>query len=94
MKRLDSPFLLAFNVQAQAKDVSCPVLVDAKADGRPALERSKINHRPVLIFFEAYWREDCRALVASLRQPQNAALMKRDFSVMKVNVGNSIAAST
>lgn len=88
MKRFLPLLLLALSFQALAADVPYPVAANARADVQRALDRARVNHRPVLIFFGANWCEDCRALARSLEQPANAALMARSFNVVKVNVGN------
>jgi len=60
---------------------------DAKADVRAALAAAQSAKKPVLVIFGANWCEDCRALDASLKTPQNAELMASHFVVVKVDVG-------
>jgi protein disulfide-isomerase len=60
---------------------------DARADIRGALAQAQRTHRNVLVVFGANWCEDCRALDKALHTPRNAALMSREFEVVKVDVG-------
>lgn len=61
---------------------------DAKAQIRTALAQAAAAKQPVLIIFGANWCEDCRALDRALGTGRNAALISRDFRVVKVDVGN------
>ena len=61
---------------------------DAKADVAHALAEAKAAHVPVLLIFGANWCEDCRALDKALKEGKNAELMKKEFRVVKVDVGN------
>ena len=60
---------------------------DAKAALQQALATAKNSQRPVLVVFGANWCEDCRALDQALKQGRNAALVSREFEVVKVDVG-------
>jgi len=60
---------------------------DARAEVRAALVAAKASQVPVLVIFGANWCKDCRALDRALKSPQNAALMQREFKVVKVDVG-------
>ena len=60
---------------------------DARSDVKQALAEAHASGRPVLLIFGANWCEDCRALDASLQSPRNAALMAREFEVVKIDVG-------
>lgn len=61
---------------------------DAPAALRQALAAAQASQRPVLVIFGANWCPDCRALDAALKSSANAALLARDFVVVKVDVGN------
>lgn len=76
--------------KARAAVVEGPYSATAHADAevRQALARARENHKAVLVLFGANWCEDCRSLARSLQLPRNAALMARDFNVVKVDVGN------
>jgi len=60
---------------------------DAKADLQRALSAAKTSGTPVLVIFGANWCQDCRALDAALQTGKNAELVKREFRVVKVDVG-------
>ena len=61
---------------------------DAKADVKQALNAAKKSQMPVLVIFGANWCQDCRALDQALSTGRNAELVKREFKVVKVDVGN------
>jgi thioredoxin 1 len=61
---------------------------DARADLKSALIAAKANQQPVLVIFGANWCKDCRALDQALSTGRNAELVKREFKVVKVDVGN------
>lgn len=61
---------------------------DAEADVQHAIDQGVRSKRPVLIIFGANWCKDCRALDDSLKTSANAALMAKEFVVVKVDVGN------
>lgn len=61
---------------------------DAKAELKQALNASKADQQPVLVIFGANWCKDCRALDQALSTGRNAELVKREFKVVKVDVGN------
>jgi len=61
---------------------------DAKADVKQALSAAKSANMPVLVIFGANWCKDCRALDQALSTGRNAELVKREFKVVKVDVGN------
>jgi thioredoxin 1 len=60
---------------------------DAKVALQQALGSAKAGQRPVLVIFGANWCEDCRALDHALSEGRNAALVSREFEVVKVDVG-------
>jgi len=61
---------------------------DARAELRQALVTARETERPVLVLFGANWCEDCRALDRALKSGRNAELVRREFNVVKVDVGN------
>ena len=60
---------------------------DAKSDIRAALKDAGVARRPVLLIFGANWCEDCRKLDEALKTGRNAALVSRDFRIVKIDVG-------
>ena len=72
--------------------LAAPLPYDESADAKAALAaarspRPRPQIGPVLVIFGANWCEDCRALDQSLKQGRNAALIGREFEVVKVDVG-------
>jgi protein disulfide-isomerase len=62
--------------------------VNAKAAVQPALSAAQQSRQPVLVILGANWCEGCRALAAALQSGKSAELIARDFSLVKVDVGN------
>ena len=60
---------------------------DAKADIQQALSTTTTSNKTVIVVFGANWCGDCKMLEYSMEQGASAALMARDFQVVKVNVG-------
>lgn len=88
MKRLLLLFSLLFVVNTYAADLPYNPAADADAAVHQAIVRAQAAHTPVLLIFGANWCEDCRALNDALSTGKNAALMKREFQVVKIDVGN------
>src|SRR5438477_9196939 len=82
--------LLAFFSAALVHAAPMPYneAADAKADIKQALSAAKSSQMPVLVIFGANWCQDCRALDKALQTGKNAELVKREFKVVKVDVGN------
>jgi thioredoxin 1 len=79
---------LAFVGGVPAAEPPYDASADARAGIRHALADAASTGRNVLLVFGANWCEDCRALDAALRTPGNAALMAREFEVVKIDVGH------
>jgi thioredoxin len=90
MQPLRVVLLLALALASAAFAASMPYndAADARADVREAQAAAKAAGLRVLIVFGANWCEDCRALDAAMKSPRNAALIGREFVVVKVDVGN------
>ncbi|MEP6898862.1 MAG: thioredoxin family protein [Rhodanobacter sp.] len=88
MKRLLVLLSLLFAVNIFATDLPYDTAANAHADVSHALARAKTTHTPVLLIFGANWCEDCRSLNGALKTGKNAELMKREFQVVKIDVGN------
>jgi thioredoxin 1 len=73
---------------AQAAPQPYDEAADAKADLKQTLSAAKKSRMPVLVIFGANWCKDCRALDQALSTGRNAELVKREFKVIKVDVGN------
>jgi protein disulfide-isomerase len=92
MKKYVLPLVLALSAAvsglAAAADRPYDPDADAKADIRAALQQAAAAKQPVLLIFGANWCEDCRALDHALKSGRNAALIARDFKVVKIDVGH------
>jgi protein disulfide-isomerase len=87
VKRLLLTILLAASCGAIAAALPYDPAADAKAEVKQALRAARTSGHPVLLVFGANWCEDCRALDAALESAANAALIAREFTVVKVDVG-------
>lgn len=72
---------------AHAGELPYDEAADAKADIRHAIAEAGKAHVPVLVVFGANWCPDCRALDIAMKSARCAALIARDFRVVKVDVG-------
>ena len=88
MKRLVFLMLLLVGFDIHAADLPYNSTADANAQVRQALATAKATHTPVLLIFGANWCEDCRALDHALKTEKNAALIRQQFQVVKIDVGN------
>ena len=79
--------LAAIAPAAHAADTPYDVNADAQADVRQALAQPAGAARPVLLVFGANWCGDCKVLDGAMKSGASAALMARDFKVVKIDVG-------
>jgi protein disulfide-isomerase len=77
----------ALAIGASASTLPYDEAADAKAQLQSALAKAHSANKPVLVIFGANWCEDCRALDQALREGRNAALLAREFELVKVDVG-------
>jgi thioredoxin 1 len=61
---------------------------DAKLDIEQALSQASVSNTPVLVVFGGNWCGDCRALDKAMKTGAVAPLIKRDFQIVKVNIGH------
>ena len=87
MRRRPLLLLVATAAAVGAAPLPYDESADARAAIRSALGAVGTGPRRVLIVFGANWCEDCRALDQALKSARNAALMAREFEVVKVDVG-------
>ncbi len=71
---------------ARAADKPYDESADAKQDIQRTLATA--TNTPVLVVFGANWCPDCLALDRALHNSPNAELLKRDFKLVKVDVGH------
>ncbi len=87
MKTLNSLLTLFLAVAASAADGPYNEKADAKLDIKAALAQAAVSNTPVIVVFGANWCPDCRALDKAMEHGASAALLARDFQMVKVNVG-------
>jgi len=88
LKHFSFIVFFAFASAAMAKELPYNETANASADVQQALSSAVTQKKKVLVIFGANWCKDCRALDASLKSTDNAALMSSEFLVVKVDVGN------
>jgi thioredoxin 1 len=87
MKKLFTLALLLLTLAALAADGAYNEQADAKADIQQALTQATAANKPVIVVFGANWCGDCKMLEYSMQKGSSAALVARDFEIVKVNVG-------
>ena len=88
MHKLLASLLLVFAASAiQAADGPHHEAADARRDIQQAQADARQAMRPLLVVFGANWCGDCKVLDMAMTQGTSAALMARDFRVVKVDVG-------
>ena len=86
--RLAAIALLAlFAAAAHAAEGPYDEAADARADVQRALAGAAAAKAAVLVVFGANWCADCRILDMAMKQEPTAALVAREFRVVKVDVG-------
>jgi protein disulfide-isomerase len=87
MRILRVLFLIFVVVAARAADRPAPYneKADAKQDLRQVLATA--TNTPIIVVFGANWCPDCLALDHAMTQGASATLLKHDFRIVKVDVG-------
>lgn len=85
MKTLSLLFCL-FALTAVAADKPYDESADAKQDLKQALATATNSN--VIVVFGANWCPDCLALDKAMKEGASAALLKRDFKIVKIDVGH------
>lgn len=94
MKTLLSPFLAALAIilfsspAIIAADNPYNETADARLDIKQALTQTAPTKVPVIIVFGANWCGDCKMLDIAMKSGASAALLARDFKIVKVDVGH------
>lgn len=76
-----------FPLAARVAELPYDEQADAKAAVQQALAAAQKDRKPVLVVFGANWCEDCRALDRAFKEEKTAALVAREFRLVKVDVG-------
>ena len=87
MKRTLSLLALALSAAAYAADGPYNEAADAKQDIALTLKQAADAKVPVLVVFGANWCGDCKMLETAMKTGASAELIKRDYRVVKVDVG-------
>ncbi len=80
-------FLLAVSLSSFAATGPYDEAADARADVRAALLDARASGTPVLVVFGANWCGDCKVLDQAFKSGESAALIRKHFRVVKVDVG-------
>ena len=73
---------------AYAAESLYPEVLRAKADIEGAMHQAAKEHKRVLVDFGGNWCPDCKVLDINLKKPENEALLRKNFVVVHVNVGD------
>lgn len=73
--------------QAYAANGPYDETADAKAELQTSLQEVQTSSKPILVVFGANWCGDCKVLDQAFKSGQSAALIQKNFKVVKVNVG-------
>ena len=86
MKTLHALFFVFLAVAATGADKPYNETADAKLELKQALTQAATNQTPVIVVFGANWCGDCKMLDSAMKNGASAALLARDFKIVKVNV--------
>ena len=86
MRILPLLFLLSLTLTAGAAEHPYNETADGKHDIQLALAIA--TNAPVLVVFGANWCPDCLVLDRAMTQGAGSPLLKRDFKIVKVDVGH------
>ena len=81
-------FIAAASAAALAAEPMYPSTDRARADIDNALKEAAASHRRVIVDFGGNWCTDCKILDINLKKPENAALLRKNFVMVHVNVGD------
>ena len=87
MIRAAAALLLAASA-AYAAEALYPEVLRAKPDIEGAMQQAAKEHKRVLVDFGGNWCPDCKVLDINLKKPENEALLRKNFVVVHVNVGD------
>lgn len=87
MKHLLALIATLLALAVHAADGPYDEAANAQADIQAALAQAATSGQAVLVVFGANWCGDCKVLDQALRQGPSAALVAREFKLVKVNVG-------
>ena len=81
-------WMLAVSLPAQewSRDIYPPP-ANAPVELTAALHRAAREHKRILLDFGGNWCGDCKVLDYYMHQPQNAALLERNYVLVDINIG-------
>ena len=85
---LAAVLLAAASSAALAAEPMYPAIDRAKPDIDSALKEAAASKRRVIVDFGGNWCTDCKILDINMKKPENAALLRKNFVVVHVNVGD------
>jgi len=85
---LAAVLLAAASSAALAAELMYPAIDRAKPDIDRALKEAAASKRRVIVDFGGNWCTDCKILDINMKKPENAALLRKNFVVVHVNVGD------
>ena len=87
MKSIAIAFLAFLALTANAASLYPPV-AQAAGDIDAAIKQAAAEKKRVLVDFGGDWCTDCKILDINMKKPENAALLRKNFVVVHVNVGD------
>ena len=87
MKHIYALLFLFCAMIATAVDNPYNETADAKLDIKQALTQAGTDQKSVIVVFGANWCGDCKMLDAAMKTGTSAALLAKDFQIVKINVG-------
>lgn len=87
LKKSLTLLILLTSLLAQAETPAYDEAANAREDVKQALIEARKTQKSVLLVFGANWCKDCRALDSALKSAKNAALIGKEFKVVKIDVG-------
>ena len=87
MKILNALLFMILAATATAAILPYNETADAKLEIKQALTQASTAKIPVIVVFGANWCGDCRASDTAMKTGASAALLSRDFKIVKVDVG-------
>ena len=88
LKRAVAALALALPLATLAAEPLYPDVAKAKPDLEAALKEATAAKKRVIVDFGGNWCTDCKILDINMKKPENAALLRKNFVVVHVNVGD------
>jgi thioredoxin 1 len=79
--------LLSGSLLRAADQIIYPEPAQAKIDLAAGLKRAAVAHKRVLLDFGGNWCGDCKVLDIYFHDPANQALLKENYVLIRINIG-------